>query len=139
MQNILAVALTVLLVSGIVASVYMGEVLRLTYNVLGNLIGLVDYGETLLDNITSGKNTAIDWSGYNKYVEFANRLNNTIIEMTNNITEETDNFTNNTVLGGNDTGLTIIVDYGNGTRTEYELVNATTENGTTTLVLRPKS
>ncbi len=139
MQSILAVALTVLLVSGIVASIYMGEVLRMTYSVLGNLTGLVDYGEALLDNITSGKNIVISWEGYNKYMDFAKRLNTTITEMVNNITEETDNFTNNTVLGANDTGLTIVVDYGNGTRIEYELVNTTTDNGTTTLVLRPKS
>lgn len=139
MQNILALALAMIILSGTIASVYMAETLRLTYSVLGNITVLVNYGENLLYNMTHGENTRFNWNGYNKYIGYAHTLNTTIIEMINNITTETYNLTSTNTGITNTVTPIIAIDYGNGTTIEYELINTTHKNGVTIFVLRPKS
>ena len=134
--SLLGFALAVLVSLGVVGYVYMCGVLEMVYSVLGNLTGLVGYGEGLLSNITCGREPRVSWDGYYRYVGFADRFRGLLVNLTYNVSGSV-SLSNSSGAGfvGNATGLRLVVN-DNGYSTVYVLDRAYSVNGSLVLVFR---
>lgn len=128
----LGVALAVLVAVGVAGYVYMGDILRMSYSVLGNVTGLIGYGESLLYNITSGREPRVSWDGYYRFVGFADRFRDLLVNLTGNVSGVV---LGNSSVVGNNTGLRLVVEDGNGSSV-YVLDRAYSVNGSLVLVFR---